>query len=58
MKKKSTILEVTENMKDGNFDKVIAAIYLTDNDEYWWQTSVSSGVCKKLSTARRKIGWD
>ena len=57
MKKKATILEITEDMQDGNSPRVVAAIYLTADDEYWWMTSVSSGVCKRLSTAQRKVAY-
>jgi hypothetical protein len=56
MKVKKIIKETKENMGN-NETRVIAGIYLTDDNEYWWITSVNSGTCKKLSTALKKINY-
>ena len=40
----------------GNNDSmVLAGIYLTTDNEYWWLTSTRSGICKRLKTAENKI---
>ena len=49
------IKEIKEDMGN-NESRIKAGIYLTDDNEYWWMTSTRSGVCKKLSTAIKKVG--
>ena len=50
-----TVIEIKENMNN-NESQIAKGIYQEKDGSYFWMTYTRSGNCKKLETAKRKIG--
>lgn len=57
MRNIKTIKEIKEQ-GNNNESMIKKGVYLTDEGSYEWLTSYRSGICKKLSTAMKKAGFE